>query len=299
MKSAIPLVNALLLLGLSPLGEGFLRRLAARLQSRQGPPLTQPYWDLLKLLGKESLEPGLPPFRWAPILAFSAVLAAGMLLPLGFCTSSLGRRVDVITLIYLLALGAVAVLLGAFSSRNVFAAVGAGRELVSMLLLEPVLAMILLVGAVRAGGLGLDAVFAAFAGAGWTPALLLAAVVNLAALQAFVGRQPFDLAEAESELAEGPFIEYSGPSYALFRWYLMMKQLLYAWLLVSVALAPLATGLWAADLVLHGLGVAVVYVLVGLVGYTNPRLRVDQAVRYYAVLAVGALAAVTLSAVGW
>ncbi|GAB4233495.1 MAG: NADH-quinone oxidoreductase subunit H [Acidobacteriota bacterium] len=299
MEFVIPFVNAFVLLLLSPLGEGCLRRLAARLQSRQGPPLTQPYWDLLKLLGKENLEPGVRAFRWAPVLAFSAVLAAGMLLPQGFRVSAFARHVDVVTLIYLLALGGVAVLLGAFSSRNIFAAVGAGREMVTMMLLEPVLAMILLVGAVRAGGLGLDAVFSAFADENWSPALLLAVAVNLAALQAFVGRQPFDLAEAESELAEGPFIEYSGPSYALFRWYLMMKQLLYSWLLVSVALTPLASGSWPADLALHWLAVAAVYALIGLVSFTNPRLRIDQAVRFYAALAVAGLAAVALSALGW
>lgn len=299
MEYAIPVLNGLLLLLVSPFAEGCLRRMAARLQSRQGPPLVQPYWDLLKLLGKENLEPGVASFRLAPGLAFAAVLAAGAMLPLGFQTSALGRRLDLVTFIYLLALGGVAVLLGALSSRNIFAAVGASREMVTMMLLEPVLAMILLVGVVRAQSVGLEPIFQAFSSGGWTPALLLGAAVNLAALQAFIGRQPFDLAEAESEIVEGPFIEYSGSSYALFRWYLMMKQLLYVWLLSSVFLAPAATGNWLVDLGLQWLGIAVVYGLVGLVSFTNPRLRIDQAVRYYALLAVVGLTAVMLSAAGW
>ena len=77
-----PLINALVFLLLAPLYEGVLRKLAAKIQSRQGPPLIQPYRDLLKLLGKQNLNSaGSWPFKLAPLGAFAAVLAVVVLIP--------------------------------------------------------------------------------------------------------------------------------------------------------------------------------------------------------------------------
>jgi len=54
-------MNVALVLALAPLFEGILRKVTAKVQSRQGPPVWQPYYDLLKLLGKEDLEVGESP----------------------------------------------------------------------------------------------------------------------------------------------------------------------------------------------------------------------------------------------
>ena len=123
-------------------------------------------------------------------------------------------------------------------------------------------------------------------------------VAYLLALQAFVAKQPFDIAEAEIEILEGPFIEYSGPDYALFRYYMMMKQMFYAWLFVVVFLPFLRTGFYAGDILTQLAGTLVVFVLIALVGSTNPRLRIDQAVKIYAVLILVALGAVGLAVAG-
>ncbi len=63
-----------------------LRKITARVQSRQGPPLLQPYFDLLKLLGKEDIESGEAPVmqRFAAYLSLATVLAIACLVPLGF-----------------------------------------------------------------------------------------------------------------------------------------------------------------------------------------------------------------------
>ena len=123
-------------------------------------------------------------------------------------------------------------------------------------------------------------------------------VVYLLALQAFVAKQPFDIAEAEIEVLEGPFIEYSGPNYALFRYYMMIKQMFYAWLFVAVFLPFLRTGSYAGDILTQLAGTLVVFIVIALVGSTNPRLRIDQAVKIYAVLIVVALGAVGLAVAG-
>ncbi len=300
MRLIQPLINLLLFLLLAPLFEGLLRKLTARIQSRQGPPLVQPYYDLLKLLGKQRLvSSDTWPFRFAPLLAFASILAVAAAVPFGFRANALAGGLDGVLVVYLLTLGGVAVLLGALAGRNTFGLIGASREMVTMIMVEPVLAMTLILGAVKLKTLTLAAAMPHIEGAGYGVSTVLMLAVYLLALQAFAGRQPFDIAEAEIELLDGPMIEYSGPDLALFKWSAMMKRMFYAWLFVSVFLPFLRTGVYPLDLLLQLLAMAVVFGLIGLVGATNPRLRIDQAVRYYAILIVWSLAAVGLAAKGW
>ena len=299
MSVAAVVINLLVFLLLAPLFEGVLRKVTARVQSRQGPPLIQPYFDLLKLLGKDRIDSaGNWAFRLAPPAAFASILAVVALVPFGAKVNALGGRVDAITVIYLLTLGGVSVLLGALASRNTFAAIGASREMVTMVMVEPVLAMTLILGAVRTGSLGLGPAVFSSAALGYSIATAVMLAAYLLALQAFVAKQPFDIAEAEIEVLEGPFIEYSGPDYGLFRYYMMMKQMFYAWLGVAVFLPFLRTGSYAGDILAQLAGTLVVFVLIALVGSTNPRLRIDQAVKVYAVLILVALGAVGLAVAG-
>ncbi len=291
-------VNILLFLALAPLFEGVVRRITARVQSRQGPPLVQPYYDILKLLGKQNFQAGNVAFRLAPLMALASIISVIAFIPLGFKANFLTHYADVITVIYLLTLGGVAVLLGSLSSKNTYAVLGSSREMVTMIMVEPVLAMTFIMGAVKMKSLGIDITTASIATSGWAWSAGLMLAIYLMALQAFVGRQPFDIAEAEVEILEGPFIEYSGPNYGLFKYYLMLKQMFYAVLFVTVFMPFLKTGYYPADLALQLVGVLAVFVFIALIGSTNPRLRIDQAVRYYAVLIAASLAAVGLSVYG-
>ena len=283
----------------APLYDGLMRKVTARVQTRQGPPVVQPYYDLLKLLGKDRIDSARNwAFRLAPPAAFASVLAVVALVPFGGRVNALGARVDAVTVIYLLTLAGVAVLIGALASRNTFAAIGASREMVTMVMIEPVLAMTPILGAVRAHSLGLGPAVYGAPGSGFGLAQAVMLLAYLPALQAFVAKQPFDIAEAEIEVLEGPFIEYSGPDYALFRYTMMIKQMFYAWLFVAVFLPFLRTGSYAGDILVQLLAAAVVFVLVAVVGATNPRLRIDQAVKIYAVLILVALGAVGLAVAG-
>ncbi|OHD72383.1 MAG: hypothetical protein A2W19_13630 [Spirochaetes bacterium RBG_16_49_21] len=290
-------VNIAAFLVLAPLFEGVVRKITARVQSRQGPPVIQPYYDLLKLLGKQNLSAGNFAFTVAPMLALASILSVIAFMPLGYQANYLTRYADVITIIYLLTLGGVACLLGALSSKNTYALMGSSREMITMIMVEPVLAMTFILGAVKVKSLGIDeAVFSTAGGYGWSAVLMLA--VYLMALQAFVGRQPFDIAEAEVEILEGPFIEYSGPNYALFRYYLMLKQMFYAALFVMVFIPFAKTGAYGVDVLVQLAMVFVVFIVIALIGSTNPRLRIDQAQKYYAVLIAISLVAVGLSVYG-
>ncbi|MCP4129560.1 MAG: NADH-quinone oxidoreductase subunit H [bacterium] len=300
MKVVLVFVNILIFLALAPFFEGVIRKLTAKVQSRKGPPVFQPYFDLLKLLGKESLVSGNWAFKAAPLMAFASIVTAISIIPLGFKATVLSQYADVISIVYLLTLGGVAVLLGALSSKNTYASIGASREMITMIMVEPVLAMTFIFASVREGveSLAIDSTLigALNSGYGWSAVLMLA--LYLVALLAFVGRQPFDIAEAEIEIIEGPFIEYSGPNYALFKYYMMLKQMFYAALFVIVFIPFLQTGYYIVDVAIQLVEMLAVFVFISLVSSTNPRFRIDQAVKYYAVLILLSVCAVGLSVYG-
>ena len=299
MEAVYIIVNLLVFLGLAPLFEGIIRKITAKVQSRQGPPIYQPYMDIFKLLGKATINSADNwGFKFAPMMAFASIVSVIAFFPLANKANYLTQYADIITIIYLLTLGGIAVLLGALSSKNTYAMIGASREMITMIMVEPVLAMTLIMGAVKMKSLGIDMTIFSInsVGYGWSVALML--VVYLAALQAFVGRPPFDISEAEIEILEGPFIEYSGPNYALFKYYMMLKQMFYAALFVMVFIPFLNTGIYIVNLAVQIVEIGVVFGFISLIGSTNARLRIDQAIKFYSVLIVLALCAVGLSVYG-
>lgn len=299
MKVAAIFINLAYFLLLAPFLEGVMRKLTARIQSRQGPPLYQPYLDLLKLLGKENIVSDRNwVFRLAPLLAFSSMLAAVLLVPLAGAENLLSHSSDLMTLIYLLTLSGFSILAGALASGNPFAGVGASREMMTIIMLEPVLAMTLILGAVKSESFTISsALWGTGRNHGFSYFLML--VVYLLALQAFASRQPFDIPEAEVEILEGPYVEYSGPNYALFRYTLNIKRMFYAWLFVASFLNFVPGSNFWLKLLLETAGILILYVLISVIGATHPRFRIDQAIKYYTLLVVLSLIAVGLGVKGW
>lgn len=296
------LLNAGMVLLLAPLGEGVVRKITARIQSRQGPPVLQPYFDLLKLLGKEDIESGQWPWaqRFAAYLALAASLTVAALLPMGFA-APLNRGADIIVLIYLLTLCGVCTLLAGLAAGSTYSLIGISREMMMMMSLEPVLAIALLVGAVHARTFHLDAVLggAVYAAGGvpWSGLIMLGVVTGC--FQALVQRLPFDISEAETEIMEGPLMEYSGPKLALFKYASMCRMILYASLFVGLFI-PWGSGLaFPLGWLVFWVKVGAVVLVVTLVAATHARYRVDQAVRYFAGLLLLAVAALVLATYGW
>lgn len=293
-------INILLVLLVAPFFQGLQRRITARVQSRQGPPLLQPFFDLLKLLGKEDLESGEAPLvqRLAAYLSLASVLAVACFVPLGF-PAPLWPVGDVILLLYLLLLSGVCTLLAGAAAGSTFSWVGVSREMMSMMALEPILAVALMVGAVQARSFRLQDVLNGSPYAAAVPisgAVML--VVMLLAFQAFACRVPFDFAEAETEIMDGPLSEYSGQKLALFRLAQMVKLAVYSGLFIGL-FVPWGSGLpfplgflvfWAKALVL--------VILVALVAATHARYRVDQAIRRYSALLAVSVGAIILAAFG-
>jgi formate hydrogenlyase subunit 4 len=295
-------VSAVLVLALAPFLEGMVRRITARVQSRQGPPLRQPYLDLLKLLGKEDIEAGPSPLmqRFSAYLSLAAVISLSFLVPWGG-PSPLGAGADGIVLIYLLTLCGISTLLAGLAAGSVYSVMGMSREMMAMMSLEPLLGIAIIIGAVHGGSLRLDDILSGsvYRSAGFPVSGLLMLGVGVFSFQAFVGKVPFDISEAETEIMEGPLLEYSGPKLALFRWAQMSKVVVYAAIFVSLFCPWGTTGLYPLDVAITLAKVMAVVVAVGLVAASHARYRIDQAVRYYAILLGVSLAALGVSVLGY
>ncbi|MFZ2643332.1 MAG: complex I subunit 1 family protein [Verrucomicrobiia bacterium] len=298
----IGLANVVIVLLVAPFFQGVLRKITALIQSRQGPPVWQPYFDLLKLLGKEDIESGESPLmqRFAVYLSLATVLTIACLVPMG-CAAPMNAVGDVILLIYLLTLCGICTLLAGLAAGSTYSLLGISREMMTMIALEPLFAIALVVGAVHTHSFRLDTVLngSVYASAAfpWSGVIMLA--VMLLSFQAFVQRVPFDISEAETELMEGPLMEYSGPKLALFKYAQMAKLVIYSALFVTL-FVPWGSGLmFPLGWLVFWAKVTGLVLFVTLVAATHARYRIDQAIRYFAGLLVVALVALVLASYGY
>ena len=295
-------MNIALVLALAPLFEGILRKVTAKVQSRQGPPVWQPYYDLLKLLGKEDIEAGESPAmqRFASWLSLAAILTVAVLVPMG-TVPPLAGAADAYLLVYLLTLCGISTMLAGLAAGSTYSLVGMSREMMSLMTLEPLLAVAVVVGVVQVRSLRLETVLdgSPYAHAGLPLAGILMFGVAILAFQALVGRLPFDIAEAETELMEGSLVEYSGPKLALFKFTQMAKLVVYGALVVSLFF-PWGSGLPAPlNLVALLVKLVLLVLAVTLVAATHARYRIDQAIRYYGALLGASLVALLLALYGY
>jgi formate hydrogenlyase subunit 4 len=296
------LTNVGLVLAIAPFCQGLLRKMTALVQSRQGPPLWQPYMDLIKLLGKEDLESGPSPGlqRLAACLSLAAVLGMACFVPLG-SRPPMNEAGDVIVLIYLVTLAGVSTLLAGLAAGSTYSLVGTSREMMTMIVLEPLLAISLVAGSLKINSFRLDAVLngSVYASRGipWSGILLF--FVMLWSFQGFVHRVPYDLAEAETELMEGPFLEYSGPKLALLQYAQMAKLVVYSAVFIGV-FVPWGSGLqFPAGWLLFWVKVLGFVILVTLTAATHARYRIDQALRQLAGLLAVAFGALVAAGFGF
>jgi formate hydrogenlyase subunit 4 len=293
------LANVIVVLLVAPFFQGVLRKVTARIQSRQGPPIWQPYYDTFKLLGKEDIESGEAPVmqRFATYLSLASILTVACLVPMGFATPMNGSG-DAILVIYLLTLSGICMLLAGLAAGSTYSLVGISREMMTMLTLEPLFAITIVIAAVHTQSFRLDTILngAIYQTVGFPVSGVIMLGVMLLSFQAFVARVPFDISEAETEIMEGPLIEYSGPKLAIFKYAQMVKLVVFSALFVGIFVP------WGAELafpfawILFWVKVSVLVLLVTVVAATHARYRIDQAIRYFAsLLAVGIVALIIAS----
>lgn len=232
---------------------GIDRKLVARMQKRVGPPLLQPLYDFFKLMGKETIVPqaaNKKVFLVAPIIG--AVSLSIMMLFIPMFGGKLGMTngtADMIVIIYLLTIPAVALIIGGSASASPFAGIGISREMVTMMAYELPLILVFLAVAKLVGGntlcfsLGAISDYQMANGSlitNWQ--LIPAAIAFLLIIPAEVGTQPFDVAEAETEICEGPLIEFSGAPLAIFKLNASLKMFIMTSLFSFLFLGGIFTG---------------------------------------------------------
>jgi len=290
--------NVAAVLLLAPLCEGLMRKLRATIHSRTGPPFTQPFWDLLKLLGKEDLR-STSGFAYAamPAITLGSVLVLAALVPMG-TAAPLAFAGDFIVVLYVATMSSVLIMLVGFASASPYASIGSSREMMMLLSVEPILAIALCVAAFKAKTLALGGIVDWQLQNGPSISMAIAGLAFFLALQAVAGKLPFDIAEADQEIMGGSLIEQSGPRLALFRWATWIKQLALAFLLVEVFFPWPHFAVHVVDLAATIVKVIIVLILVEVVDVVNPRLRIDQAMGYFMRVGVSSVAALAFAVIG-
>jgi len=185
---------------------GLDRIITARLQSRIGPPVLQPFYDVIKLLGKEKMVVNV----WQAFCAYCYIAAASISLVMFFLRS------DLLLVLFIQAVGAVFLVIGALSSTSPFSQVGAHRELLQILSYEPLIVLVTVGVYLETGSFKIATVYA------WSEPLLFKLpflyLVLGYALTIKLRKSPFDLStshHAHQELVKGLLTDYSGPFLAL------------------------------------------------------------------------------------
>jgi len=273
------------MLAIAPLLRTLIKKMKARLQNRQGPPLLQGYYDLAKLLGKEPVRSETASWIYVagPRVYFAAALAATTLVPVLTAAAPLEAAGGILLLVGTLALGRFALATAALDTGSPFGGMGSSREMTIAALAEPALMLGLFTSALAAGSMNLGALVRGVLAAGpsYHPSDLLAFAGLFIIVIAETGRIPVDNPATHLELTmihEAMVLEYAGPDLALVEWTSALKELLYLTLLVDlfmpagIATAP-SVGALALALLAWAGKVLALSMLVTLAESTNAKLR--------------------------
>lgn len=260
------------------------RKVGARVQWRQGPPWYQGFADIGKLLYKEVIVPeeaNRSGFVFAPLFGLAATTLAVTILGMSMMNLDVSFVGDIVVVWYLFAIPVIALIYAGSTSGNPLSSVGVAREV--KLLLSYDLPMIILIAmiVIKAGGFSLASIVE------WQringPIIshwygVIGFIVAIFCIQAKLGRVPFDLAEAETELGSGILMEFSGVVLAAYELSQAIALFGLPLLLIILFWGGVSGGigiLWAV------LKYVLILVLLILIKNTNPRLRIDQAMKYF------------------
>lgn len=264
------------------------RKVVARFQDRVGPNrlgpfgLIQPFADIIKLLIKEDITPAGADkivFNLPPIIALATVLLLWAVIPLAPTVLGADVNVAVLYIVAIGALGSLGIIMAGWASNNKYALLGAFRTVAQIIAYEVPMVIAILLPVILARSMGLQDIVNA-QGTWFILMAPLAAVIFFISAIAELGRAPFDINEAESEIVAGFHIEYTGMKFGMF----YAGELLHA-LTVSAILSTLFLGGWrgpfAEQVPILGIfyllvKAFIIYYVIMWVRYSFPRLRIDQ-----------------------
>jgi formate hydrogenlyase subunit 4 len=237
------LLQMTLILVLSPLLTGLVRKVKARLQRRRGPSLIQPYRDLRRLLGKEAVVAGNASwlFRVAPYFVFASTWVAAALIPTFAANLMFSWTGDLIAITALLGSARFALALAGMDVGTSLGGLGSSREMMIASLAEPAMLMIVFSVALVAGSTQLSTIAETMLNGqvGLRVSLALALVALLIVAMAENGRIPVDNPATHLELTmvhEAMVLEYSGRHLAMIELAASLKLTLYIAMIACVFL---------------------------------------------------------------
>jgi len=262
------------------------RKITARIQWRVGPPWYQNFVDIIKLSGKEILiseNSNKFIFVFAPILSVISSTLCGTIILL-LLKNNFGFGGDLILFVYLLTIPSLSIILGGSASGNVLASVGVSRELKLLLSYELPFICGIIIPALKANSTTSLIEIVKFQMMNGSNILSISGIIGfiiiLISATGKLGVVPFDLSEAETEIAGGSLIEYSG---ILLGFYKLSKYILFFVVPSFIVLLYLGgTPLNSfSGFMIFVLKYLIVLILITLIRNTNPRLRIDQALKFF------------------
>jgi NADH-quinone oxidoreductase subunit H len=261
------------------------RKVTARVHWRVGPPWYQPFADTAKLLGKEVVIPAearKTGFLLMPVVGLAAATLASTILwmvNLYPRTSFIG---DSIVVLYIMTIPAVSMIIGASASGNPLGIVGAAREMKLLFAYELPLVLAMLTTVYKAGSFSFDKILGYQDAHGimlGSVSGVIAFIVSIFCAQAKCTMLPFDIPEAETELAGGSHIEYSGAPLAVVRLNMAIMFFVVPVFIITMFWGGVSFAGWRIlTTILKYVAIVVIMVLIK---NTNPRVRIDQAVRFF------------------
>jgi NADH-quinone oxidoreductase subunit H len=200
------------------------RKVVSRFQDRIGPNrvgpfgLIQPFADIIKLLIKEDITPtgaDKVVYNLAPLLSMMSVLILWAVVPLAPTILGVDLNIGALYIIAAGAIGALSIIMAGWASNNKYALIGAFRQVAVLVSFEIPMLTTLLIPTIFAGSMGMGAI-TQDQDIWYVFLSPLGALIFLIAAIAELGRAPFDMGEAESELVSGYNIEYSGMKFGMF-----------------------------------------------------------------------------------
>ncbi len=272
--------HLVLLLVLPPILLGVVTKVKAFFAGRRGPPVMQPWFDLVKL-AKKSLVLSTttsPVFLIGPAATLAGAIVAGLFVPVDGALAVLHFRGDLFLLVGLLAVGRILTVLAALDTGSAFEGMGAARETTFACFAEPALMLGLLAISRATGSIELSQMFGSGMSHAWISApptlvLVLLGLFLIALLENC--RIPFDDPNTHLELTmihEVMVLDHGGPALGIVLYGAAIKLFVFA-ALVARMIVPVHTGRAIVDALVFACAVGLVAVIVGVVESVMARLR--------------------------
>ena len=258
---------------------GIFRKITARMQSRRGPPIIQPFYDTIKLFGKENIRPANSKngFHIWPIISLASIIIAGLMIPIAGITAL--QTGDMLIVLYFIALSSIALYIAGYSTGNPFGHIGATRGIIQMVAYEFPLILAVLMPAVFLKTLSIDAInLAQITGAWNITTYPIAGIIFLTAILAALELPPFHIPQAHQEIVGGYTVEYTGASLA----YIEISHMIKMFVLITLAIDTFLGGaITITTFLAKALGLLLIFAFIRTL---LARLRINSVLKFYWIL---------------